>query len=148
MYFYLISFLSAIFDYISKNISNNYLSENKIYLLWDYLKLELSKNKWIAFSLPIEWLLLKIITIIIIILITFYYLNFEKEKNKLFIQIWYWLIIWWAVWNAIERIFVWSVTDFISVKYFAIFNFADIFINIWVITLIFSILYYGKQWNK
>jgi signal peptidase II len=148
MYFYLISFLSAIFDYISKNISNNYLSENKIYLLWDYLKLELSKNKWIAFSLPIEWLLLKIITIIIIILITFYYLNFEKEKNKLFIQIWYWLIIWWAVWNAIERIFVWSVTDFISVKYFAIFNFADIFINIWVIILIFSILYYGKQWNK
>jgi signal peptidase II len=109
--------------------------------------LRLIKNSWIAFSLPITWILLKVITIAILIWIFYYYFKHEKIKKGNIINIAYWLILWGARWNAIERILYSEVTDFLRIKYFAIFNFGDIFINIWVLLLLY--LYLCKKWaNK
>ncbi|EKE26044.1 MAG: hypothetical protein ACD_4C00459G0008 [uncultured bacterium (gcode 4)] len=137
MYFYTITFISFVIDWTSKRFMEFFLGDKNINLIWDFLNLHISKNPWIAFSLPIEWLILKILTFIIISSIIYYYFKYEKSKWNI-IQIAYWLIIWWAIWNWLERLIYSSVIDFISLKYFAIFNFADIFINIWVIILIFS----------
>lgn len=147
MYFYIITLISIITDLTSKIFMESFLlNGEKINLIWDFLKLSLVKNSWIAFSLPLEWLVLKIITVLIIALIVFYYFKYEK-KNTLN-QIAFGLIIGWALGNWAERIFNGVVIDFINLKYFAIFNFADIFINIWVIILIINYLNLCKKKEK
>lgn len=90
-------------------------------------------NTGISRSLPIPQLITIILTIIVIILIFYYYHN-----NKIsWIAIIF--LIWWAIWNLIDRILLWWVRDFISIwNRFPIFNLADILINIWVIILIYK----------
>lgn len=141
---YFIIIISFLIDFFTKKIALNNLTQ-EINIIWDYLKLKLVNNTWIAFSIPISWLILKIITILLIIWIWYYYYQFEKKKQSKLLDIAYALILGWAIGNGIERITNWSVIDFISIKYFAIFNFADIVINIWMMLLIF---YYIQIWWK
>jgi len=136
--FYIILFSGLTIDIVSKYIASNYLS-GQINIIWNYVYLTFIENTWIAFSIQIPSLFLKIITISLIIWI-FYYYKIEKkkilEKTKL-LDISFWLILAWAIWNAIERVFNEKVVDFIWVKYFAIFNLADSFITIWAIIYIY-----------
>lgn len=145
MFLYLITFFTIIIDFITKKIALFHLNKD-IPIFWEYLKLKLVYNKWIAFSIPLEWIILKIITLLAIILISYYYYKFEKNKKSRLLDLWYALIIGWAISNGFDRFVCWSVIDFISVKYFAIFNFADIFINVWVVIILF---YYLKlSWKN
>nr|MDD3720581.1 signal peptidase II [Candidatus Gracilibacteria bacterium] len=89
------------------------------------------KNPGIAFSINFPFL--KIITILIIIGIIFYFLKYEKKKNNLLTNLSFSLIIGGALGNARERLIYSGVTDFIGIKFFSIFNFADIFLSIGVI---------------
>ncbi|EKD66528.1 MAG: hypothetical protein ACD_49C00038G0062 [uncultured bacterium (gcode 4)] len=147
MYFYLIALFSIMVDLTSKFFMESFLlNGRKISLIWEILSLELVRNTGIAFSLPLGWLVLKIITVLIIGLIIFYY--FKYEKKHIINQIAFGLIVGWALWNWVERLFNSAVIDFINLKYFAIFNFADIFINIWVIILIINYLVLCKKKEK
>lgn len=135
--FYFILIFWIIIDIISKYYAQNFL-QNKINIIWDFVYLEYIKNPWIAFGIKIYPILLKIITIILIITIFYYYIK-EKNTNKSkFLDISFWLILSWAIWNAIERIFYSEVVDFIWVKHFAIFNIADSLITIWWILYIYT----------
>jgi len=141
-------FFTLFLDFITKIYSQTHF-ENKYEIFWDYLYLEYIRNPWIAFSLPVQWLFLKIVTIILIVAISYYY-SYHEKKN-IWTNLWYWVLLWGALWNAYERIVYWSVTDFIGVKYFSVFNLADSFIFIWVFILI--ILNYAKwrsesKWSK
>lgn len=138
MIFYIAIFLTILIDFFTKRIALNYLIW-EIIILWDYLKLKLVFNSWIAFSIPINWIILKIITILLILWIWYYY-QYEKIKKSRLLDFAFALILGWAIWNWVNRIISWNVLDFISVKYFAIFNFADIFISVWVIFIIFHYL--------
>lgn len=137
VYFIIISWLLV--DFLSKKIALYNLSQD-INLIWELMKLRLTHNTGIAFSLPLSWIFLKIITIALIIAISFFYVKYEREKKLKILDIAYSLILAWAIWNGIDRVINGSVIDFISVKYFAIFNFADIFINIWMLLLLFYYL--------
>ncbi|MDD2487206.1 MAG: signal peptidase II [Candidatus Gracilibacteria bacterium] len=117
----------------------SFLLNGNISLIGDFLSLKLVRNTGIAFSLPIEGVPLKIMTIILIISIYFYYMKYESKKDNMK-DILYGLVLGGAIGNGFERVFHGSVVDFISLKYFAIFNFADIFINVGIILLIFSYL--------
>lgn len=92
-------------------------------------------NKWISWWISIFHLdaLLVIILIILWILVYLYY-------NK---QIWFYVFVFifagW-LWNYIDRIFYWWVRDFIDLHFFPIFNVADIFVSIWALLLILSII--------
>lgn len=130
--------------YWDKKILQSYRDEAKVSLIWDYLILKLSYNRWIAFSLPIEGVPLRIITILLIIGIILYYLLTEYPKNIRLLDIWYSLILAGALSHGYERVFNGFVVDFISIKYFAILNFADIFISIGA-CFIFFIYYVRKQ---
>jgi len=142
--FFFISILIFL-DFISKYFFINFFIFKKINLIGDYIFLEVYKNTWIAFS--IEFPFLKFITILIIIGIIYYYIKIERIKNNKYIRLSFIFIIAWALWNARERILLWEVTDFIWVKYFSIFNFADIYINIWIIIyLIIIFLKKDKEW--
>jgi signal peptidase II len=108
------------------------------------LYLKYVENPWIAFSIKIPLFFLKILTIILIFWIFYYYLTSEKKKEKKIIDFSFSLILAWAIWNAIERIFNDKVIDFIWIKYFSIFNLADSFITIWAILYLYS-LYNNKK---
>lgn len=141
MIFYITLILSLIIDLITKNIALNFLKE-RIDIFWDFFYLEYFENTWIAFSMQLPFI--KIITIILIIWIFYYYFKEEKNKNQKLIDISFWLIIWWAIWNGIERILNSKVIDFLWIKYFSIFNMADVFISIWWIIYAIYILKNNK----
>lgn len=126
--FYSVIIVWIILDLFSKNLASTYFQE-KISILWDLLFLKYTENTWIAFSINVP--LLKLITIILIIWIFYYYFKEEAQKNNKLIDLSFWLILAWAIWNWIERLFNSSVIDFIWIQSFAIFNLADSFITIW-----------------
>ncbi|EKE29744.1 MAG: hypothetical protein ACD_2C00107G0004 [uncultured bacterium (gcode 4)] len=144
MYFYLTAIFSILTDTISKYSANHYLVR-EISIIWDNLTLKLAHNSWIAFSIPVYGIVLKSITILLITGIFAYYIRNEQPKKSRYLDSAFWFIIWGAIGNAIERILYSEVTDFIKIKYFAIFNFGDIFINVWVIILL--TLYINKTWT-
>ena len=144
MVFYLFLIIWLFLDLISKYFATFYL-ENTINLIWDFLYLQFITNSGIAFWIEINSFLLKIITIILIILIFYYYIKQEKNKNNILIDISFWLILAWAIWNGIQRVFNWFVGDFIWIKYFFIFNFADSFISIWAILYLYIIFKNKKE---
>lgn len=128
MLFYITILFWVIIDLVSKYFAKIYLQKN-IDIFYDFLFLKYIENKWIAFSINIPFL--KIITLILIFWIFYYYFKEERKKNDKFIDLAFWLILAWAIWNWIERIFNSFVIDFIWVKYFSIFNLADSFIFVW-----------------
>lgn len=136
--FYIILISWIIIDLISKYFANIYL-QDKVNIIWDYLYLQYILNPWIAFWIKIYPPLLKILTISLIILIFYYYRQEKKEKNDKLLDISFWLVLAWAIWNGIERVFNSEVIDFIWVKYFSIFNLADCFISIWWIIYLYLI---------
>lgn len=105
-------------------------TEKYIPILGNYLWFELANNTWVAFSLPLQWYLLQIITVIIIGFLIKYYIQVEYKKKSKLLDIGYAFIFSWALSHAYERIFHGYVVDFIAIKYFAILNFADIFISV------------------
>ena len=146
MYFYLTLGLALAIDTITKFSAQYYLTE-KINLLWDFVFLQYILNTGIAFSIQLPIFLLKILTIVLIIAI-FYYYKAEKKlyQNNKLLDVSFWLILWWALWNAYERVMYEQVIDFLWIKYFAVMNFADIFISLWAILYIFFM--YKNNKNK
>ena len=135
--FYIILILWITIDLLTKNLASTYLNE-KINIIWGFFYLKFVENTWITFWIQIP--LIKIITIILIIWIFWYYFKqFRQIKNNL-IDISFALILAWAIGNGYERIFNSKVIDFIWIKYFSIFNLADIFITLWAILIGYYII--------
>lgn len=134
-------FLLILLDYISKIWSYIYF-QNEVIIIPSLLSLEYAQNSGIAFSIPLTWIALKVITLILIFWIFWYYWKEERHKKSLTLDISFLLIFAGALGNAWERIFQWYVTDFISVQYFSIFNFADSYITLWACWIIY---YYWKH---
>ena len=134
-------------DFFSKQYVESVLAGNiheYFPILGEYLGISLSYNSGIAFSLPITGIPLQIITICILFCLFLYYFYTEYPKDLHILDIWYTLIFAGALSHAYERIFAGHVIDFISVKYFAILNFADIFITIGACFILF-VYYVRKQ---
>lgn len=134
-YLYIVFWLIFI-DAITKYIAENFLS-SEITLIPSLLTLEYVQNIWIAFSIPLTGIALKIITVILISWIFLYYWKHEKHRTSPILHSAYSLIFAGAIGNAWERIFRSYVTDFISIEHFAVFNLADSFICIWALLLIY-----------
>ena len=161
--FYVVIVVWVLIDLFTKNLSFNYL-QDRINILWDFLFLKYSENTWIAFSTQVPFL--KILTILLIIWVFYYYFLERKslnkkiplnlpllkgeikqefvDKNLKLLDLSFWLILAWAIWNWIERVFYWKVIDFIWVKYFAVFNLADSFITIWAVIYLY-ILFINRK---
>lgn len=144
MTFYTILIFWIILDILSKNIARIYL-QNKINILWDFFYLQYILNPWIAFWIKLPTFIIKVLTIFLIIVIFYYYKSERKKiQNTKLLDFSFWLILAWAIWNAIERILFSNVVDFLWIKYFFIFNLADSFISIWAILYIY-ILYKNNK---
>ncbi len=134
-------------DYISKKYAESiFIMSPYDYfpIFGEYLWFQLSYNSGIAFSLPITGFPLQILTLVIVFILIWYYWTTEYPKKSTILDIGYSLIIAGALSHAYERVWIGHVIDFISIKYFAILNFADIFISIGAF-LIFFVYYVRKQ---
>jgi lipoprotein signal peptidase len=132
----LIPFLIFI-DLFTKYLAKEYL-QTPIILIENFFSLRYVENIGIAFSFPITWLPLKILTVIIIWFFLYYYFTEEKHKKNIFVDMSFVLILSWAIWNGYERIWNEKVIDFFAVQYFSVFNMADVFITLWVLLYIFA----------
>lgn len=125
-----ISFLSImliVIDQVSKHFFYDklFLSERSI--------IQTAFNTGISRSIAIPQIITIICTILILGILI--YLCYKKQISK-------WatiFLIWWAIGNLIDRIFLWWVRDFILLfNRFPIFNLADVFISIGVILIVFK----------
>ena len=118
----------VVIDFVFKQLALKYLSTGSIYFYKDWLGLELFFNKYIAFSIPINFVILIIINTIIILFLFYYWIKLIKkdihDKKIFFIT----MLLGGAFGNLIDRFLYQSVIDYIVVAKFPVFNLADMFV--------------------
>lgn len=136
-------FIIALADFLTKWWAHIRLP--RISLLGDWVQITYIRNTGIAFSTQLPYI--HIIVPLILAGLLFFVLSSWKQLSESD-KIWYVLIMtgWWL--NALERGIFGSVTDFISVRYFAIFNIADIAITWGVLILIFWNFFLKKNLSQ
>jgi signal peptidase II len=119
------------------NISNPEFS-----VIGNILRITHVKNTGVAFGTPLPGIIF-LIPLILLGMSIFLWKSWNKisevEKTG------YVMIITGGFLNALERTIFGSVTDFISVQYFSVFNFADVAITGWVIFLFSELLFKPKE---
>lgn len=133
-------FFTILTDILSKywiNISNPEFS-----VIGNILRITHVKNTGVAFGTPLPGITF-LIPLILLGISIFLWKSWNKisevEKTG------YLMIITGGLLNALERTIFGSVTDFISVQYFSVFNFADVAITGWVIFLFSELLFKPKK---
>lgn len=140
-------FLTVIFftflDRFLKSLALNYFSNEQINLVGNLIKFNLVKNYHIAFSLPFtgQWLNILIIAIIICL---FYCLLFLLKKQKYWQVNFLLTIILGASSNLLDRIKYGYVIDYFDLKYFTVFNLADVMVVGGVIGVLLTIKFKKK----
>ena len=122
--FVLAVFLLAI-DRLLKIVALNQIQEYS--LIGDILKFNFAKNYFIAFSLPLGGSVLIAIIIAIIIFLLVYCIRLAKKRE--FIQVALLTnVLFGAISNLVDRLQYGYVIDYIDLKYFTVFNVADMMI--------------------
>ena len=138
----------VVIDRLLKVLALNYYEHDKVSLVSDILTFKFAKNYNIAFSLPvISSFILNILIAIIIIILLYYFLFYIKSSKYQSAQ-YLALIIIGAISNLVDRISYGYVVDYFDLKYFTIFNIADMMIVGGVIVIILSQLSIKKEQNK
>lgn len=126
LYFLIIIFF-VIFDRFFKFLAINNFFNQPIRLIGDFFQMQFVKNYYIAFSLPFKGIFLNILIILIIILLLYYLIAVfkRKEYGQTILLV---LIILGAISNLFDRIRLGYVVDYLDLKYFTVFNLADVMI--------------------
>ena len=99
-----------------------------ITVVGEWLKLSFSKNFNIAFSIPLGGAWLNILIFAIILALVYYFLAVAVKERNYRLAVYLALIILGAASNLYDRWLFGYVIDYIDVKYFTVFNVADIMI--------------------
>lgn len=128
-----------ILDRILKNLAINL--ENKKNIFGEFFQFSFVSNKYIAFSIPIsEKILFNLILFLLIIILFFLFFLFNKKKYLEFFG--FLGILVGALSNFIDRLYYNFVIDYLDLKYFTVFNLADVLI---FISAVYLLVYYYKQ---
>lgn len=118
------------------------ISDPEFSVIGNILRITHVKNTGVAFGTPLPGISF-IIPLILLGIGVFLWRSWNKiseiEKTG------YLLIVTGGLLNALERTIFGSVTDFISIQYFAVFNVADMSITGWVILLFWEFLFERKK---
>lgn len=134
-----------IIDIVIADILTKYwvnMSDPEFSVLWEILRITHVKNTGVAFGTPLPGIsfVIPLILIGIGIFIWKSWKTFsQREKTG------YLMILTGGLLNALERTLFGSVTDFISLQYFAVFNVADVAITGWVILILSTIFSQPKK---
>ncbi|MFH1413004.1 MAG: signal peptidase II [bacterium] len=116
-----------------KAVAINFLNEQTLGTSW--FKLNLNFNQNIAFSLPLQGIILNALIIILIIILITAYLHL-RSKNYYLKSGWLLIIIFGSISNMFDRIKYGAVIDYLDLKYFTVFNIADVMIVVGALSLI------------
>jgi len=106
-------------------------------LIGEWLSFKLSFNSGIAFSLPIDSILIiSAICAIILILSHFAWRELAQNRSAAFFALM--LMIFGAYSNLLDRLKFGAVADYIDLKYFTVFNLADAMIAIGAVVFLLS----------
>ena len=137
--------LILLFSVILSDILTKYwvnISNPEFSVIGNILRITHVKNTGVAFGTPLSGITF-LIPLILLGMSIFLWKSWNKisevEKTG------YVMIIAGGFLNALERTIFGSVTDFISVQYFSVFNFADVAITGWVIFLFSELLFKPKK---
>lgn len=137
-------------DQASKYFARKFLAGGRVIdLIPGFFRLHYVENRGAAWGVLSDrsWgpLFLQILTIILTIFLI-YWLSHLRDRNLKWFFV---MIIAGSIGNLIDRFLFGFVTDFISFQfgkyYFPVFNFADSFIVIGVILLIFYVLFFNQE---
>lgn len=124
-------------DRVLKAVALKGIGMEPVDLIGSWLSFDFIPNYYIAFSLPISGKPLLILTGIIIFFILFYvfYLFLAKKlKWELFFPLT--VLLFGAISNFIDRVQYGYVIDYLSCRYFTVFNLADVLITLAVFWLL------------
>ncbi len=132
MTFYLVflCILSGFFaiDFIVKYFLQHTLNGQAFYLFDGWLGIDLHYNKFIAFSIPISYVVIMIINVLLIGFL-FYLLFYRWRKDTIISKkIVVSLLLTGALINFLDRVLYSYVIDYITIWRFPVFNLADILI--------------------
>lgn len=121
------------------------LSSKPTGLIGDWLTFAFTPNYFIAFSLPVSGLILKlaIFLLIVSLAVLFFYLLIKKTKAILTLGLS--AVLLGALSNFIDRIRFDYVIDYLYLKHFTVFNFADALIVFGSIAIFLS---FNKKMNR
>jgi signal peptidase II len=101
-------------------------------LVGEMLSLNAVKNTNIAFSIPLSGVFLNI-TITILLLFLIAYMIWALKHNKSELNGWLFIMLLGAVSNLFDRYNVGGVIDYLDLKYFTVFNLADVMIIVGIL---------------
>lgn len=127
-----------IIDRLIKFLAVNNFFTPPLNILGNFFKLNFIPNYYISFSLPVGGLVISVLVFIIIIGLLFTLINFYKKKDYKYVLLLI-VIILGAISNLADRIKYGFVIDYFDLKYFTVFNVADIMIVFGIISIFFVI---------
>lgn len=113
-------------------------------LIGDYFNLSFYQNSHIAFSLPLTGIILEIFIGLVIIFLMAWVIKGVKLR-KYFLATCLVAVILGASSNLLDRLVYDSVIDYLDVKYFTVFNLADVLITAGVLGVISVIIKEDKS---
>jgi signal peptidase II len=124
-------------DRYLKYLALNRHLEQPFKLLGNIFSFNFTANYYIAFSLPLGGQILNILISLIILALIYliFYLIFKKnnQKSTIFLLT---IILFGAISNILDRFAYGYVIDYLELKYFTVFNLADVMISLGAIVLI------------
>lgn len=122
-----IAAILIIFDRLLKSLAVNNFFYRPVNLAGDFFRLDFASNYNVAFSLPFTGISVKIaVSLILAALIAYLIILFKKaEYNKTILLL---IIILGAASNLYDRFKYGFVIDYFDLKYFTVFNLADVLI--------------------
>jgi signal peptidase II len=139
--------ITLIVDRFFKYIATQGWFKTPYSLIEEILNLHTVKNINIAFSIPFSGILLNI-TITALLLLIIGYMIWAVKNNKADLALWLSILIFGAVSNLFDRYTVKGVIDYLDLKYFTVFNLADIMIIIGILGIFWLFYKENKSINN
>jgi signal peptidase II len=136
IYFSLAIFF-IILDRIFKYFALYYLKFKHIHIFGNIFQLDLAKNSGIAFSIPFSGFILNIVIVLIIAIILVILFKLIKKKENIPV-LGLTFLLFGAISNMADRLIYGFVVDYFDLKWFTVFNLADMMIVGGVFLLIFN----------
>ncbi len=113
-----------------------YNFDNEV-LINGWFKLKMALNPGIAFGIPFNSYFIIALYSLIIFFLIWFAVKYWKEK-KVFVFFFFCLIIFGAFSNLLDRLYLGKVIDYFDLKYYSVFNLADIMICIGLLGILWK----------
>ncbi|MEI6288353.1 MAG: signal peptidase II [bacterium] len=134
-------FCLFVIDRVLKFLFYKKFPQQEFFILSDWLKLKLAFNPGIAFGLAVNYYLIIFIYILILLALIWWLIKIYREK-KYFSILCLQMVIAGAFSNLLDRLQLGQVIDYFDLKYYSVFNLADVMIVCGVVGLL---VVYGRK---